>query len=362
MIPARVLEKREEARVAGALTLLAAGFLGLCLLDDLTHTRILGGPHLPIYVVVATAILAAGLAPFFAWGVRGRTVGVRVGEGTVDVGGETIRAADVTSLSVARGAHGRSIAIARGKRTIFVEVERAEQADRIARALGVERLPHGEMTLRPSSRALAFFQGLAALVGVVCGPMYLLSVTLLEGTLHDGKELYGLTGVAAAALSAAILLARRLLPHQAIALRRTPFDTHVAMHLAEAESLRGEHAPPDADHATRIAPHAALVRGEEPVAAWLARLDGLPRDGHAYRGDATSRDVLWDTLGDGAAPVDARMAAARLLTRRHGEDERAVVRVVADPDVRVRVEAALEEEEDEAERRLMRLGPLFRAR
>ena len=78
-------------------------------------------------------------------------------------------------------------------------------------------------------------------------------------------------------------------------------------------------------------------------------------------GDALTTDVLWEMLGDAGAPVDARMAAARLLQRRYGEAEQALVRVVEDRDVRVRVEAALEEH-DEAEEHLERLGPLFRAR
>ena len=106
---------------------------------------------------------------------------------------------------------------------------------------------------------------------------------------------------------------------------------------------------------------ANLGRGDEQVGAWLARLDAIPNEQHAYRGDAMRKDVLWETLGDGAAPVDARMAAARVLQRRYGEEAPALVRVVSDDEVRVRVEAALEEH-DEAEEHIERLGPLFRAR
>jgi len=74
------------------------------------------------------------------------------------------------------------------------------------------------------------------------------------------------------------------------------------------------------------------------------------------------KDVLWETLGDDGAPVDARMAAARVLRRRHGEEARALVRVVDDHDVRARVAAALEDQHEEVEEHLERLGPLFRAR
>ena len=63
------------------------------------------------------------------------------------------------------------------------------------------------------------------------------------------------------------------------------------------------------------------------------------------------RDVLWEALADAAAPVDTRMAAARVLRRRYGEERGALVRI----------DAALDEHDD-AERRIERLGPLFRAR
>ena len=55
------------------------------------------------------------------------------------------------------------------------------------------------------------------------------------------------------------------------------------------------------------------------------------------------------------------MGAARVLRKRYGEEERALVRAVDDRDVRLRIEAALEDQED-AERTLATLGPLFRAR
>jgi hypothetical protein len=53
------------------------------------------------------------------------------------------------------------------------------------------------------------------------------------------------------------------------------------------------------------------------------------------------------------------MGAARVLRVRYEEDGRAIRDAVADRDVRLRVDAMVEEE---AEDRIEELGPLFRAR
>jgi hypothetical protein len=79
----------------------------------------------------------------------------------------------------------------------------------------------------------------------------------------------------------------------------------------------------------------------------------------AYR--ALPRDVLLGVLVDEEAAPEARMGAARVLRRKYGEPA-SIVRVVVDPEVRVRVEAAADGEIEEAEEKIERLGPLFRAR
>jgi hypothetical protein len=76
------------------------------------------------------------------------------------------------------------------------------------------------------------------------------------------------------------------------------------------------------------------------------------------------KDVLWETLGDdkrASRRADGCGARPPAALRRGGEEESALVRVVVDRDMRVRVEVALEEH-DEAEEHIERLGPLFRAR
>jgi hypothetical protein len=162
----------------------------------------------------------------------------------------------------------------------------------------------------------------------------------------------GLLGAAFAAVAFVLLAIRCVARGQAVAPGRGEWDAHVAIHIEpHASSIESE-----ATTAT-----AALVRGDESVEAWLARVDGLPALESAYRAGALDKQSLWETLRDGEARPDARMAAARLLRRRFHEAPDALVRVADDVELRDRIEAAADDE-DEAPRRLERLGPLFRAR
>ena len=364
---ARVVTKRDESRLALVVTGIASVGLGLVLADDIWHSNLFRPPGLWVYSFVALLIALGGLGPWLAWSrKRGRVAEVRCADGVVHAGKLRIRGDDVSALTVAEGAHGRSIAIAHGKNeVVFLEVERAEDAAKIANALGVPRPPLREVPARPASRVLAVPQVFLAVLALVCAPAYLFAATgndVVSPWLADGKALFGIGGVVVAELSMLLLVIRRLVRDQAMALRRrSAWDAHVALHEAAGGEGKNETAAAEeeAEHAPVRIGH--LARGDEGVGAWLTRLDAIPTEQHAYRGDAMKKDVLWETLGDAAAPVDTRMGAARLLRRRYGAEEDALVRVVEDPDVRVRVEAALEEHDD-AEQAIETLGPLFRAR
>ncbi|HSO31095.1 MAG TPA: hypothetical protein VLT33_01230 [Labilithrix sp.] len=372
---ARVVTKRDESRLALATTAVAALGLAGVVIDDLVGVRLFHPQEFGVYGAVALFIALAGVGPWLAWKNRGRTVAVSCEEGLVRAGALTIRAGEVTALHVAAAARGRSVAIARGSNVVFLEVERIDEAQRIAAALNVPATPFGELGVRPAAQWVAVLPLVAAALAVVFGPLYYAAATHgfdpMAGV--SGKALFGIGGVITAWVSLALLVTRRLAPGQAVAVGRGAWDAHVGLQLgraadAEIEAVKGEEerrarALERAEEEARNAPIrvANLGRGDEPIGAWLARLDAIPSENHAYRGDAMKKDVLWEMLGDAGAPVDARMAAARLLQRRYGEAEQALVRVVEDRDVRVRVEAALEEH-DEAEEHLERLGPLFRAR
>lgn len=370
MIPARVLTRRDDARVALAVTGLAVAFFAMVLVDDSVHVRLVGGPSSVTYSLVAMAILLGGVAPWLAWTRRGARSSVRLDADGIVAGGVRIARADVTGVSVARGARGSSVAIARGPVVTFLEVERAEDAARIVDALGGSRALAGRVVLPRTSRSLAKVQGALTLACLLCGPMYFLSTVLNDVYPGGNKPLYGLGGLSATVLALLVLVVRRRLPTQAVAVGRGAWDAHVELHgevggsdgSDRSDGKEGEAGTGGQEREGETTRALGLARGEEPVRVWLARLDASPNEGHAYRGDAMKKDVLWETLGDEGAPADARMAAARVLALRHSEPRDALVRVVVDPDVRLRVEAAMEEEEEDAERRIDRLGPLFRAR
>ena len=372
---ARVVTKRDDARLAYATTLAGALGLAAVVVNDLVQDRLFLRPAVALYGVVALLIVLAGAGPWLTWTRRGRAMRVTCEPGVVRAVALSILAADVTALHIASGARGQSVAIARGSTVVFLEVERADEARRIAEALNVSVTPFGALAVRPASRSFAVVQAVVTAMAIVFGPLYFLAAVT---DLHfvpgvEDKALFGVGGVVASWLAVAVLLARRLVPGQAMAIGRGTWDAHVALHRRQVADAAVDAVRTDEEKRAQAAEReeeqargepirvANLGRGEEQVGAWLARLDAIPNEAHAYRGDAMKKDVLWDTLGDDDAPVDARMAAARVLRRRYGEEEEALVRVVPDRDVRVRVEAALEDH-DGAEEHIERLGPLFRAR
>lgn len=355
VVIARVVKEKGDARLALATTTACALGLAGVVVDDLLLTHLLQPPHVTAYAFVALLIGLSGVGPWLARRHSGSTMNVRCEPGVVRAGRLAIHAADVTALHIATGARGRSVAIARGTKIVFLEVERASDALRIAEALELPRTPFGELRLRPASRALAAAQALLTVLAVAFGPLYFAAAVYGYDPIAgmSGKGIFGVGGVAASWFALALLVVRRFVPAQALAMRSGAWDAHVALHQRHAAEAATDGAEP-----SRVA---NLARGDEPIGAWLGRIDAIPSESHAYRGAAMNKEMLWATLGDDGAAVDARMGAARVLRRRHGEHAAALVRVVDDRDVRVRVDAALEEQ-GEAEERLERLGPLFRAR
>ena len=364
MVVTRVVTRRDDARLAMVLSVASSSFLGLAVAEDVLHQRMLrGAPGDDLYaMVVATAITVAGLAPLLVWPrEQGEPRSLELLERAVRVGKIRIEAEAVTALSVSRGNVGVSVAVAHGERGLtFFEVERAKDAARIAATLGVATPPRGRIAPKVQRRLLVGCQAVLGGLALFLGPLSFFAATSSERSSMDAKAMFGIGGVVCAVLATAVLVARRLLPDQAGARgRSSAWDAHVALHhRADEITSVDEVAPPEA---LEPAPTYNLERGNEAVRVWLARLDALPTAQHAYRGDALGKETLWQTLEDAGASVDARMAAARVLSRRFGEEERALVRVVGDPDVRARVEAVLENQED-AERRIVTLGPMFRAR
>jgi hypothetical protein len=251
-------------------------------------------------------------------------------------------------VHVAKGARGLSIAIAHGKATTFVEVEREEDAARI-----VSSLPSGDVELVRRKRSLA------TLTRALFTAVTFAATVAYYGGVEGWQAVWaskatGIAGVVAIVLSFVVLAAQAMGKRKAIGIARGAWDAHVALHENGAIEIATHREPEGAA--------AALARGDEPIDAWLSRVRSIPANEGAYRGDAMKRDVLWDKLGDDHAPPDVRMAAARVLRIRYEEDGEKLRAAVSDRDVRMRVAAAIEDDDEVAADRIESLGPLFRAR
>jgi hypothetical protein len=320
-------------------------------------------------------MFVAGVAPWCVARAKGRAVSLRIADDGIVLGRRRLRRADVSSFSVASGARGKSVALTVGRRTYFIEIERDEDASRIRAALaGDRRVPFGALPRMDRRRALLPFavQALVSFGTVVSAAFY--ALTTMGGVHVVDKAQVGIPAVVLAQIGFVLFAVRALSRRRSLGWHAEgAFEQHLALHL---EPVKARSGPADdrrndaeiGDTADGVGAArrprvrvGVLARGSEPVGAWLARLDGIPTTDGAYRGDAMKRDVLWEALADAEAPIEVRMAAARLLRRRYGEDAGTLVRIVDDADERIRVEAAMDEAA-EAEARLEALGPLFRAR
>lgn len=326
---------------------LAALGLDVLLADDLFGGRLLRiGISNGVYAVVAALVVLACVVPLLRSTSRRRVVKVGLGSGAIALADATVRGVDVAAFDVVRGERGLSVGLMVGKDVRFLEVEREADVARIALALGTGP-KRGELALKTQRVGLAVAQLLTAMAGTAAAAFYLHAALLHAGE----KGPAGLVGIACSHGALLVMFLRAAWRGPVGSRSAGAYDNHVALH-ARGPNLEGfESASGEVT---------TLSQGAEPVAAWLARLDA-PAGGSAYREDVPPRDQLWSTMKDDAAPLDARMAAARLLRLRFAEAPETLTRVVSDPEERVRIEAAMEEA-GEAEARLAALGPLVRLR
>jgi hypothetical protein len=344
VVRVRVLDKPFLQGAARAVSTFAASALVAILVDDYTHLGIVPIDPAPWGYMVVTALFSiSAAAPWLARGARARVADLSFRGRVLRAGKLAIRAEDVTALRVVEAARGYSIAVAHERRITFLELERAADVAFVMSAVG----PRPDAVALPrSSRVVRVAQIVLSVLVVIAALLYAAEAFLLWW-LPVSKTLPGFLGVAFAQVAFLVT---------AIASRRdfasTPFGDHVALH---ASSPHVAHAPAAA---LSSAPRGWVARGDEPVAAWFARLDAAPAVTSIYR-DAEAKDVLWEIVADADAPVDARVGAARVLRRRHREPQADIVRVVEDSDIRVRVEAATDDDDDGCEK-IERLGPVFR--
>jgi hypothetical protein len=318
-------------------------------------------------IVVLVGFLLAAIVPWLVmfWRPRARDVEALPGR-DVRLGATTFRRSEVTGLSVAPDGRGVSVAIGRGHRTTFVEVDRMEDAKRFAGALGKRfpidgalrhRLPRGSFVV-----VQALFTGIDVLYALLLFAIVASSGWIDATFSYDVMPAFLAGGGALTALTILLVVLRVRRPialswdasratEPARKLDASPLERHVARHLASRLT-----ADPDAPR-VRID---LLERRGEPTEVWLTRVDGLKK-ADAYRGDAFPKDVLWDLVGDEKLGVDARVAAGRLLAVRDREARDGIEAAVHDQEVRARIAAVLDDvPAEEAAEKLDAVGPLFR--
>ncbi|MDI3288659.1 hypothetical protein [Polyangium sp. 15x6] len=139
---------------------------------------------------------------------------------------------------------------------------------------------------------------------------------------------------------------------------------HVATHILSAAEGAAVKRGEGSAASERL--HDLSRRHDEPVRAWLSRLDALDTDPSAapYRHTAIERVDLASIIGDIEAPVALRVAATRVLRRIDPEDTQRRIHEVearAEPEVAHRLRIIVEEDIDDASEAYEALPPLFRA-
>lgn len=264
---------------------------------------------------------------------------------------------NLQAASVATTARGVSLALVRGvvgDRPLLMELESADEAAGVRRALGIGVRGFGKVswpaTVEPRDGLLAVLQALAAL------GWFAMAVSILtagiEVTLGLGLVVVPVT-VFAAALGAATDQ-RRVLPRATTAEREQIAAHERAAAERRAADASGE-APPALTQLVRVA--------GESSRAWLERIDAMAAsfaEEDGYRRSSVHATDLAEAVGDPDAAPPLRAVAARLLARVAPEEARQrigdALAVERDPGARAGIRVALEEDIDVAARGLDCLG------
>jgi len=300
---------------------------------------------------------------------RSRPVMFRSVAGEIRLGDEVLPS-PIVDASVARGEHGYSILIAKGGEPMFLEVESESDARRVLAALDVPWPGVASIAVVTRDPTLRRLHRIIAGVGIFALAFGALVSLVHRQTGNDLSHILGPLAVVATLISTVFLavdpkLRRRFVlgdnsrARKGVADGKSTIDQHIRAHLHHriAPSAKDD-APPSS-----VAGHTrTLDRTEETTRAWLARIDALGSDVGGYRGAAPTAEELWQIAEDRAAPERARLAAIRLLGRRHGAKDEVRTRI-ADDELAKRVRVVVEEDDaSRAAEELDALGPIFRAK
>lgn len=354
-----VVPHGERRAVAYAAVALAMIVLPAAIVDDLVLLPLrapYGGDLHLVWMrpVVELALWLAALGPM-AVSARRTVRRIAVTDGELRGLRRPVRRGSVVALSVAAGAKGYSVGIATGDGVVFVETDRREDARALQAALSSVTATGdaARAQLERAGRRCVWRARMGWIVQLGLGLASAAATLAWRQAVREGTDASaGAVAVSLALLSVAFFVARVRGGGPLTVAGSETLRRHVDLHRERA--LDDEAVPEDAERA-------GLARGSATLVEWLTALDAASaQPGHAYRDPTMTPDALTRALED-APSVEIKMAAARVLARRHGRAPAALVRVVTDPDERVRVAASLGPA-DEAAEELERLGPVFRAR
>jgi hypothetical protein len=385
---------------------------GVGLLPLLLLGLVLPAPELPRIVTMLVGV---------SWLVLGRLVVPRPGPRAcvvdVEPGAIVIHGAGVLSQRIAGAdVRGASTAWLDGKvvlglvrysvgdSPLWLELDTAEDAERVRRALGIRYAGLGELTYPPISGS---FHSQPTPADFLAGASWV-ALILAAAVGSDVALLLTLAVVPLTIIALAVAAARRdswdrltLSPRgvrfplttarsapytevhwgdvqdvrataRGIALTTRHGEHHVPMRRAQARErehfaaqirtaarrARGEGPPPPEVPASV----AVLAPRDEARRAWLERVDATAASiarAEGYRDLGVEEADLWSALESPDAPVPVRSAAARVLARvapqQAGPRIAEVLAREHDEDTRTRIEVALEEDVELAARKLDRL-------
>ncbi len=315
------------------------------------------------YLFVGLTLALWGGGGMLAWRPRAQIVLPTLTDAGVQVG--TIVVPWGAAAQIAKGRRGASVAFGWGDgEGAFFEVAGMEDARALVAMAGADEGRAVALRLRFDK-----LRGLTAVLGGVaamCGLGYAVAVGILGDS--GSKGTFGLPGLVFAIAATFLYLIAQLARQTVVVGAPASADgvagaigRHLDLHAKDA-GHRATRGPAHGDDANDGTPPRVriMLRENEPTRAWLARIDGAADGGEGYRGLAPSREDLDAVLSDVVARPDLRLAAARVLVRRHGAGRDQVLAKL-DSQLSTYGRLVVDDDLDRAADDMDRLGPIFMA-
>ena len=262
-------------------------------------------------------------------------------------------------VAIARAERGYSVAVSWPDGALFFEVDSETEARALVRRI---EPVSGRVQIRVRPNILRFAIAVVSVIGLVASIAY----AIVVGVIDDDpfyRTLLGLPSIIAALLGSLLFVISQFMRHAVEVGSDATIGGAASAHLkaherAQIDGRLRVDASISAESEIAEPRFRVLVRGAETAAEWLSRVDALGAAGEGYRGDAPTREELRAVVADANASFDMRLAAARVLVRRHEGDPAELASHVEDELVPYMFDVVREDAAAKLESR----GPLFRAK